>query len=293
VNNNPLSLVDPTGFYCPQEPGADETMCIYGSGRIEYAPFAVPFQSVGYGPSNNFGWGDLTKVDAAPMNDAFYRGTLSAAQRYAEFGANSSALGLAFEIKPALAVGLMLIGMFDPSAANAPPPGFRGLPSRTGGELALSVGLPVAFGIIGRLGGTTGGNVGDAAKVDEVLFGGNAQPPESIPTYQEGGRTRGWLDTGRAFIELWSGREGGPPALPLPGRNNLPDTHVEAHTAQIMRVENLRNATLWINRVPCGSANGCAAMLKDMLPEGAQLRVIGPEGYDEQFTGIPDRPDYP
>src|SRR5262249_29868865 len=55
VNNNPLTLVDPTGFYCPQDPGADLTMCIYGSGRVEYAPFAIPFQSMSYDPSNNYG----------------------------------------------------------------------------------------------------------------------------------------------------------------------------------------------------------------------------------------------
>ena len=82
-------------------------------------------------------------------------------------------------------------------------------------------------------------------------------------------------------------------ALPFPGRNNLVDLHVEAHTAQIMRIENLESATLRINQVPCTSPNGCATMLPHMLPEGARLRVLGPGGFDQTFVGLPDPPGYP
>jgi hypothetical protein len=48
------------------------------------------------------------------------------------------------------------------------------------------------------------------------------------------------------------------------------------------------STTLYINHEPCPGARGCAAMLSRMLPEGVQLRVIGPNGYDRTFFGLPD-----
>jgi len=117
--------------------------------------------------------------------------------------------------------------------------------------------------------------------------------PTALPTWKEGQPTRGVLDTGLAQIELSSGERGGPAPLPLPGRNNTDFAHVEAHAAQSMRVEGLKYATLYINRVPCAVGPGCANNLPIMLPEGAKLRVIGPGGYDHTFVGLPDSPKYP
>ena len=65
-------------------------------------------------------------------------------------------------------------------------------------------------------------------------------------------------------------------------------SHVEAHAAAIMREQGLRDATLYINRVPCPGGMGCGAMLPRMLPEGARLRIVGPGGYDQVFVGLPD-----
>ena len=68
--------------------------------------------------------------------------------------------------------------------------------------------------------------------------------------------------------------------------------HVEAHSAATMRALNLDEATLFINRVPCGPVQGwnlgCENMLPRMLPQGSRLRVIGPDGYDRLFIGLPD-----
>lgn len=114
-----------------------------------------------------------------------------------------------------------------------------------------------------------------------------------LPVWTQGTPARGILDTGRAEFELASGSGGGPPALPFPGRNNTNFFHVEAHAAQIMRVENLTEATLQINKVPCPVGPGCANNLPNMLPQGARLRVIGPDGYDHTFVGRPDPPGYP
>jgi RHS repeat-associated protein len=105
-------------------------------------------------------------------------------------------------------------------------------------------------------------------------------------------RTRGVLDTGRAQIELTSGL-GRRLDLPLPGRNNAVFGHVEARAAQIMRTEDLSEAWLHINRVPCGGKTGCDAMLPHMLPEGSVLHVYGPGGYYKPFRGLLDNPLYP
>jgi hypothetical protein len=65
-------------------------------------------------------------------------------------------------------------------------------------------------------------------------------------------------------------------------------SHVEAHAAAIMREQGLKDATLYINQAPCAGTTGCGSMLSKMLPEGARLRVIGPNGYDKVFVGLPD-----
>ena len=56
----------------------------------------------------------------------------------------------------------------------------------------------------------------------------------------------------------------------------------------------LLEATLYINRVPCPTNDprspGCFDNLPRMLPGGARLRVIGPEGFDRVFVGLPDPP---
>lgn len=73
-------------------------------------------------------------------------------------------------------------------------------------------------------------------------------------------------------------------------------SHVEAHVAVIMRRECLSYAVLCINRIPCptvdetGRSLGCFDALPYMLPEGASLRVIGPDGFDHTFVGIADAP---
>jgi hypothetical protein len=117
-------------------------------------------------------------------------------------------------------------------------------------------------------------------------------PLFDLPEYRKG-PTQGVLDTGRAQLQLSSGEMGGPPALPMPGRNSTNFFHVEAHAAQTMRVEGLGEATLYINQVPCAVGPGCANNLPGMLPEGAKLRVIGPNGYDHVFVGAPDPASYP
>jgi hypothetical protein len=57
-----------------------------------------------------------------------------------------------------------------------------------------------------------------------------------------------------------------------------------------MRINDIMSADLEINQVPCtrGRGGGCNGLLPSMLPGGAVLRVYGPEGYFQAFTGTPD-----
>ena len=78
----------------------------------------------------------------------------------------------------------------------------------------------------------------------------------------------------------------------IPGMHNRIKSHVEAHASVVLRERRVPEATLDINRVPCPTMNpispGCSRNLPRMLPEGSKSRVIGPDGYDETFIGLPD-----
>jgi hypothetical protein len=67
-------------------------------------------------------------------------------------------------------------------------------------------------------------------------------------------------------------------------------THVEGHAAAYMRINKVMSADLEINKVPCdvGPGGGCDGLLSRMLPEGAVLRVYGPDGFFKAYTGEPD-----
>ena len=123
---------------------------------------------------------------------------------------------------------------------------------------------------------------------------GNVEWVSKVPGYA-GGKTAGVLATGTAAgdVALISGQSGPAAAFGpgmIAGRNGAIMWHVEAHSAAVMHQLNLSEAVLYINRVPCGPlqgwVGGCEYMLPRMLPPGARLRVIGPNGYDRIFTGI-------
>ena len=117
-----------------------------------------------------------------------------------------------------------------------------------------------------------------------------------VPRYgTRGKKTSGVLATSIGDFEYVSGVNGPSSHFPkgtIPGRNAIISTHVEAHTAATMRELNIQRGVLYINREPCGPATdfraGCEFMLPKMLPEGAELQVIGPNGYNRIFIGLPD-----
>lgn len=112
---------------------------------------------------------------------------------------------------------------------------------------------------------------------------------DDLPEYN-GGKTTGNFFGGESSRQLTSGYDGPSADLPLgtPGMNGNIKSHVEAHSAAIMRQDGLAEATLVINRMPCPGKWGCNAQLHRMLPEGGLLRIIGPDGFDKFYLGTPD-----
>jgi RHS repeat-associated protein len=112
----------------------------------------------------------------------------------------------------------------------------------------------------------------------------------TLPQYVTGGKTSGVLRFGGTDVPLMSGYKGPSASMPkgTPGMNNRIKSHVEAHAAAIMRQQGLTEATLYINRVPCPGKTGCDAMLPRMLPERARLRIVGPDGFEKVYIGLPD-----
>jgi hypothetical protein len=110
-----------------------------------------------------------------------------------------------------------------------------------------------------------------------------------LPAYS-GGKTQGIFDSGSSQVDLISGYKGPSASMPrgTPGMNSHTKAHVEAHSAALMRQQGLKDATLYINQVPCTGRNGCDVLLPRLLPEGAQLHVYGPNGFRQTYTGLPD-----
>jgi RHS repeat-associated protein len=105
------------------------------------------------------------------------------------------------------------------------------------------------------------------------------------------GKTTGILVAdGQEYGPIVSGKSGPAADIPrgTPGFNGVTKTHVEGHASAIMRQTGAINGTLYINNQPCLGPRGCDSMLPRMLPEDATLRVVGPNGFDKTYTGIPD-----
>lgn len=70
------------------------------------------------------------------------------------------------------------------------------------------------------------------------------------------------------------------------GRNGRVINHVEGHTGMLMRDPAVKEATLYLNRLPCGGQTGCDAMLKYLVPKGKTLTVYGPDDFVTVVRGL-------
>jgi YD repeat-containing protein len=99
-----------------------------------------------------------------------------------------------------------------------------------------------------------------------------------------GGKTEGILVMNGQQTPIISGVRG--PAQTVPrgssGFDIVSRTHVEGHAAALMNQNNVAQATLYLNNVPCSS---CTRNLPRALPPGGTLQVIGPDGSVITFRG--------
>jgi hypothetical protein len=151
--------------------------------------------------------------------------------------------------------------------------------------------LDVAAGAVGgAAGGATSG--GRAVKTrTQLMDGANSALSEvgsdvhpNVPPY-EGPPAMGVLRVGDVEVPLRSG-ENGPGRWLVDNREGGPGSgktfawkHVEGHAAGLMNEQGVKDADLFINKVPCGDPPGpanCRFVLHKLLPEGSTLRVHFP-----------------
>ena len=111
--------------------------------------------------------------------------------------------------------------------------------------------------------------------------------PLNLAPYTPGGKTSGIFQAPNLPnpVELQSGYDGPTASMPpgSPGFNGVTKGHVEGHAAAIMQQLGIMDATLSINNPEICDA--CTSLLPRMLPPGAILRVILPDGKVEIFRG--------
>jgi hypothetical protein len=114
---------------------------------------------------------------------------------------------------------------------------------------------------------------------------GQSEP--QLAPYVKGGKTSGiFRAPGIAPIELQSGYDGPTLNMPkgTPGFDNHVRSHVEAQAAAIMRQMGISEAWLEINNpIIC---ERCEDRLDSMLPPGAKLHIILPDGTIRTFPEI-------
>ena len=170
-----------------------------------------------------------------------------------------------------------------PRAGTPPNPGWFA-PTSEGSETGTV--LPAAMrgkpwdkpDLLGGFGGGGGGVPASPEIQQPELPFPDGLPPQLAP-YIPGGKTSGVLlsPTGDS-IPLQSGYDG--PAANMPpgslGFDLITRSHVEGHAAALMWQEDFTDGTLYLNNPEI--CDPCLALLPRMLPPGATLQVVLPDG---------------
>jgi Double-stranded DNA deaminase toxin A len=138
------------------------------------------------------------------------------------------------------------------------------------------------------LGGAIAGVSYGVARIPQYLHSQSTAPDPIVELPIRTGssdKTSGILIVGENKIPLesvWIG-----PASKMPpgsaGFDIVTRTHVEGHASALMQQNQWTSGTLYINNPPCTS---CTKLLPRMLPPSSNLRVIGPNGYENIFRGL-------
>ncbi|HEX5493674.1 MAG TPA: DddA-like double-stranded DNA deaminase toxin [Mycobacteriales bacterium] len=130
----------------------------------------------------------------------------------------------------------------------------------------------------------------------------SAHPPDpsralaELPAWTRGDKTRGfWLDEHGARRPLVSGehepwferanQRAAELGLIGEGATMATAADVELKFATRMRQDGIREATIVINRAPCGGRLGCRRNLPDFLPDGGALTIYAPDGFRHTYYG--------
>jgi hypothetical protein len=261
VHNNPINFNDPNGLLANQISNAwtQSTNYFNNNPAASFGAGVAVGGAAGYGA----GYGLATLTAACPLCGA------AAGVGLAGYGA----YGL---VKDNFA-GAQNLGNSFAAVANG----------TANSSQAFTVGTTLG----GVIGGTAGGYSASATSRSSVA---PFNPAIADLPLNTGGKTSGVLHVpDQPSISLTSGIAGPSQAVRgqgLPGFNGNQLTHVEGHAAAYMRTNNISEAVLDINKIPCtaGSGGGCNGLLPRMLPEGASLTVRYPGG-QQTYIGIPDK----
>lgn len=142
---------------------------------------------------------------------------------------------------------------------------------------------------------------GDGTPADGNAY--NPKTADKVPAWGENGSTTSGLLVSGDNVEapIVSGRTTPngqviqglqPKALEDTGMDWHLRTHVEAQAGISMRMNQIDNATLYINRAMCtvGTGGGCAAQISTYLGAGQKLTLYGPNGGTViEGTGLPSQ----
>jgi RHS repeat-associated protein len=197
VGNNPLSFPDPTGFervnvnYAPTD-GSDMEVTVFVNSDPSDNSVTYNFPSGGYspdiagervwGPVNNFGWGNVSRVNVQPLVDQIDKSNKEALIKAGHAYVTGAIL---YCLPLRVVVVLAGIGLLDPSPASAPPSDgtFEPAPRHSALRVAVGIGVPVVLGAIAAGRGGGGADPEQIASIENQL-GQRGSSPE--PAYPEG-----------------------------------------------------------------------------------------------------------
>ena len=181
VYNNPLSWLDPSGFSTVGlDPlGCGDEVCIVVCDTCEEQGFVTAPES----PSNTgYDFAPWAHIDASHSRQLLQQldeGMTKSQNKAKRAAVQTGVSVVTWEISPAALVFVTAMGVFDPPAANAPPPGYQGIPQQGVTQRVIQIAVPVVIGGIGTgLGPKVPANP-ETAQIETLLQGAKSNVTEA------------------------------------------------------------------------------------------------------------------